>query len=159
MIRRRETLSGNLLTPRFLRPFLDRCIGTKSGHGYGDVGRRNKLGNLGEDDGAERKIRLFKSKGQHLLTNPRVLDSIVRVSNIKSDDTVLEIGPGTGNLTLKLLEAANNVVAIEVDNRMVDSLSKRAAAGGFHERLNVRFYEFMLVARNVLEERFLDFCI
>lgn len=153
MIRRRETLAGNLLNPRFLRPYLERCIRAKSGHGYGDVGRKNKL-----ENGEEKKIRLLKSRGQHLLTNPRVLDSIVWVSGIKSDDTVLEIGPGTGNLTLKLLEAAKNVVAIEIDSRMVDSLHKRAAAGGFHERLNVRFYEFMLSARNMLDERLHDFC-
>ncbi|KAL1569510.1 18S rRNA (adenine(1779)-N(6)/adenine(1780)-N(6))-dimethyltransferase [Salvia divinorum] len=156
MIRMRENIVTNLLNPRFLRHFLDRCIQTKSGHGYGDVGRKNKPENIG-DGGEEMKIRLYKSRGQHLLTNPRVLDSIVRVSDIKSDDTVLEIGPGTGNLTLKLLEAANNVFAIEIDNRMVDSLRKRVAGAGVQERLNIingdalktEFPQFNLVVANI----------
>lgn len=94
---------------------------------------------------AGKKIRLFKSRGQHLLTNTRVIDSIVRTSNIKPDDTVLEIGPGTGNLTLKLLEAAKNVVAVEIDNRMVEILSKRVSERGFQDRLNVRFFLFFNV--------------
>lgn len=38
---------------------------------------------------------------------------------VKSTDVVLEIGPGTGNLTMKLLEKAKRVVAIELDPRMV----------------------------------------
>lgn len=157
MIHRRETLSDNLLKPRLFRHFLERCVRTKSGHGYGDVGRKNKPGNHGKDGGEEGKIRLLKSRGQHLLTNPRVLDSIVRVSDIKPDDTVLEIGPGTGNLTLKLLESAKHVVAVEIDNRMIDSLRKRAAASGFEERLNIingdalrtEFPGFNLVVANI----------
>ena len=40
-------------------------------------------------------------------------------AGIKSTDVVLEIGPGTGNLTMKLLEAAKRVVAVELDTRMV----------------------------------------
>ena len=46
-------------------------------------------------------------------------------ANIKSTDVVLEIGPGTGNLTIKLLELAKKVIAIEVDPRMVAELQKR----------------------------------
>lgn len=48
-----------------------------------------------------------------------VVQSIVDKSGLKSTDTVLEIGPGTGNLTLKLLEKVKKVIAIEVDPRMV----------------------------------------
>ncbi|EPS63983.1 hypothetical protein M569_10799, partial [Genlisea aurea] len=80
---------------------------------------------------------LYKSRGQHLLTNSRVLDSIVRCSEISPDDTVLEIGPGTGNLTLKLLQQAKNVVALEIDNRMVDILQRRVADTGLQSRLNI----------------------
>jgi 16S rRNA A1518/A1519 N6-dimethyltransferase RsmA/KsgA/DIM1 with predicted DNA glycosylase/AP lyase activity len=38
---------------------------------------------------------------------------------------VLEIGPGTGNMTVKLLESAKKVVAVEVDPRMIAELTKR----------------------------------
>ena len=64
-------------------------------------------------------IEFLKSRGQHILKNPQVIQSIVDKAGIKSTDVVLEIGPGTGNLTLKLLERAKKVVAIEVDHRMV----------------------------------------
>jgi 18S rRNA (adenine1779-N6/adenine1780-N6)-dimethyltransferase len=41
---------------------------------------------------------------------------------------VLEIGPGTGNLTMKLLAGAKRVVAVEVDTRLVGELQKRVQA-------------------------------
>lgn len=50
-----------------------------------------------------------------------VVQSIVDKAGIKSTDTVLEIGPGTGNLTLRLLEKAKKVIAVEVDPRMVST--------------------------------------
>lgn len=48
-----------------------------------------------------------------------VVQAIVDKAGIKSTDVVLEIGPGTGNMTVKLLEKAKKVVAIELDPRMV----------------------------------------
>jgi 18S rRNA (adenine1779-N6/adenine1780-N6)-dimethyltransferase len=53
------------------------------------------------------------------LKNPVVVQAIVDKAGIKSTDVVLEIGPGTGNLTMRLLEKAKKVIAIEVDPRMV----------------------------------------
>ncbi|XP_021275169.1 ribosomal RNA small subunit methyltransferase, mitochondrial [Herrania umbratica] len=102
-------------------------------------------------------LYLYKSKGQHLLTNTRILDAIVRRSNVRPTDTVLEIGPGTGNLTVKLLEAAKRVVAIEIDKRMVDILHKRVAEKGLQDRLHVickdamkaEFPQFDLVVANI----------
>ncbi|KAL8523214.1 hypothetical protein ACS0TY_013254 [Phlomoides rotata] len=154
MIHRRKALSDHFLSPRSRRIIFERCLGTSSGHCYGDMDRKSKPQNHGGEGG---KIRLLKSRGQHLLTNPRVLDSIVRTSNIRPDDTVLEIGPGTGNLTFKLLEAAKNVVTIEIDNRMVESLRKGAAERGFQDRLKIisgdvlktEFPEFNLVVANI----------
>jgi protein-L-isoaspartate O-methyltransferase len=66
-----------------------------------------------------------KSIGQHILKNPLVVNTIVERAGIKSCDTVLEIGPGTGNLTVKLLEKAKKVIAVELDPRMVAELQKR----------------------------------
>ncbi|XP_075493056.1 ribosomal RNA small subunit methyltransferase, mitochondrial-like [Primulina tabacum] len=111
-------------------------------------------------DGGERDTRhvqLLKSRGQHLLTNSRVLDAIVATSNINPEDTVLEIGPGTGNLTLKLLQVAKKVVAIEIDKRMVEIVGERAAQSGLQDRLNLicgdalktEFPEFNLVVANI----------
>lgn len=64
-------------------------------------------------------MEFLKSKGQHILKNPLVVQSIVDKAAVKSTDVVLEIGPGTGNLTMKLLERARRVIAVEVDPRMV----------------------------------------
>ncbi|KAH0924514.1 hypothetical protein HID58_016770 [Brassica napus] len=64
-------------------------------------------------------ISFHKSKGQHILKNPLLVDSIVQKAGIKSTDVILEIGPGTGNLTKKLLEAGKEVIAVELDSRMV----------------------------------------
>lgn len=47
------------------------------------------------------------------------MQSIVDKAGLKSTDVVLEIGPGTGNLTLQLLQKAKKVIAVEIDSRMV----------------------------------------
>ena len=46
-------------------------------------------------------------------------------SGLKSTDVVLEVGPGTGNLTVKLLEKCKKVTAYEVDPRLAAELLKR----------------------------------
>lgn len=51
--------------------------------------------------------------------------SIVERANIRPSDITLEIGPGTGNLTVKLLERSKKVIAIEFDRRMVREVLKR----------------------------------
>ncbi|XP_062145247.1 ribosomal RNA small subunit methyltransferase [Alnus glutinosa] len=82
-------------------------------------------------------ISFHKSKGQHILKNPLLVESIVQKAGIKSTDVVLEIGPGTGNLTKKLLEAGKMVVAVEVDPRMVLELQRRFQGTPFSSRLKV----------------------
>lgn len=54
--------------------------------------------------------------------NPRFLWSQAK---LRPTDVVLEIGPGTGNMTVKLLRACKQVIAVEVDPRMVAELQKR----------------------------------
>ncbi|KAL8123757.1 hypothetical protein AgCh_011667 [Apium graveolens] len=102
-------------------------------------------------------LQLYKSRGQHLLTNQRVLDSIVQKSDVKPTDTVLEIGPGTGNLTLKLLQVAKHVIAVEIDMRMIEILNKRVAESGLEHKITVinkdalktEFSGFDLVVANI----------
>lgn len=83
-------------------------------------------------------ISFHKSKGQHILRNPMLVDTIVQKSGIKSTDVILEIGPGTGNLTKKLLEAGKMVIAVEVDPRMVLELERRFQGTPLSSRLKVR---------------------
>ena len=83
-------------------------------------------------------LPLDKSFGQHLLKNPGILDKIIEAARINSTDTVLEVGPGTGNVTIKLVTAAKQVVALEIDPRMAAEVKKRIQAAG---RNNLRVIE------------------
>ena len=60
-----------------------------------------------------------KGLGQNFLVDDEILSEIVRIAEIPADSTVLEIGPGLGGLTRYLAEAANDVVAVELDRRMI----------------------------------------
>lgn len=75
--------------------------------------------------------------GQHFLKNPLVVKGIVDKSNINQNDTVLEIGPGTGNMTVQLLEKAKKVSAIELDHRMVTELKKRVQNTEHEKKLEI----------------------
>jgi 18S rRNA (adenine1779-N6/adenine1780-N6)-dimethyltransferase len=66
-----------------------------------------------------------KGFGQHILKNPLVAQGIVDKADIKPSDVVLEVGPGTGNLTVRILEKARKVYAVEMDPRMASELTKR----------------------------------
>ncbi|XP_024021766.1 ribosomal RNA small subunit methyltransferase isoform X2 [Morus notabilis] len=82
-------------------------------------------------------ISFHKLKGQHILKNPLLVDSIVQKAGIKTTDTILEIGPSTGNLMKKLLEASKAVIAVEVDPRMVLELQRRFQGTPLSNRLKV----------------------
>lgn len=75
--------------------------------------------------------------GQHILKNPGVADAIVSKAELKPTDVVLEVGPGTGNLTVRLLEKARKVVAVEVDPRMAAEVTKRVMGRPEQKRLEV----------------------
>ena len=60
-------------------------------------------------------IRPTKSLGQNFVIDGNTIRRIVSVANIGADETVLEVGPGLGSLTLGLLDAAKSVVAVEID--------------------------------------------
>lgn len=66
-----------------------------------------------------------RSLGQNFLRDSSVIDRIVRELGPISDQTVLEIGPGRGALTEKLIDAAAKVIAVEFDRDMVSILKER----------------------------------
>jgi len=88
--------------------------------------------------GAFQGIEFLKKHGQHILKNPLLVDSIVTKAGVKATDVVLEIGPGTGNLTVKLLEVCKKVIAVEVDPRMVIELQRRVQGKPYAANLQVR---------------------
>jgi 16S rRNA (adenine1518-N6/adenine1519-N6)-dimethyltransferase len=73
--------------------------------------------------GAER-LRPRKSLSQNFLTDPVALDAIVGAAELESGDRVVEIGPGLGVLTRRLLAAGASVLAVEVDPRLAEYLRR-----------------------------------
>ncbi len=72
-------------------------------------------------------IRPRKRWGQNFLQDEEVLGRIVRAAELNKDDLVLEIGAGTGVLTEKLGQAASQVIAVELDERLCKILKERLA--------------------------------
>lgn len=75
--------------------------------------------------------------GQHVLKNPGVAQAIVDKAGLKNSDIVLEVGPGSGNLTVKILAEAKKVIAVELDPRMAAEVTKRVQGTPFQKRLEV----------------------
>lgn len=92
--------------------------------------------------------------GQHVLKNPGIAQAIVDKADLKQSDVcfggtlehdevlsqaqvVLEIGPGTGNLTVRILEKAKRCIAIEMDPRMAAEVTKRVQGKPEQRRLEV----------------------
>ena len=82
----------------------------------------------------ESAFRPKKSRGQNFLIHERVIDSIIRLLDVSANDGVVEIGPGLGFLTRRLLDGAGEVWAVEVDDALVERLRQNgwAAAPNFH---------------------------
>lgn len=111
-----------------------------------------------------------KSLGQHWLFDEPSLDAIVAAAHIQPGDTVLEIGPGLGPLTKKLVEKAQHVIAIELDIYLAANLPSRVPAKNLsvvhadfldfdlsqlppHYKVvaNVPYYVTSLIVRRLLE--------
>ena len=75
--------------------------------------------------------------GQHFLKNPAVVTAIVEKASIKPTDITLEVGPGTGNLTVQLLAKSKRVIAVEFDRRMVREVIKRVEGTDKEKNLQV----------------------
>lgn len=70
-------------------------------------------------------MKAKKSLGQHFLTSEGAVDSILDAADIAGDDIVLEIGPGKGVLTGKLLEDSQQVLAVEKDDSLYEFLKQK----------------------------------
>jgi 16S rRNA (adenine1518-N6/adenine1519-N6)-dimethyltransferase len=66
-----------------------------------------------------------KSLGQHFLHDQQVLDAIAEAVAALDGELVVEVGPGTGQLTAALLERYRPILALEVDQRMVEHVRRR----------------------------------
>lgn len=86
-------------------------------------------------------MKAKKSFGQNWLRDEYVLDEIVKAAGVVTEDNVLEVGPGLGTLTQKLVETGANVVAVEADQDLLPRLGSK-----FQGKSN-----FELVAGDILK--------
>jgi 16S rRNA (adenine1518-N6/adenine1519-N6)-dimethyltransferase len=68
-----------------------------------------------------------KKLGQNFVTDPNTIRRIVAAAKLNGTETVVEIGPGLGSLTLGLLEVAERVIAVEVDSKLASELEATVA--------------------------------
>lgn len=67
---------------------------------------------------AKFQLRPSKEYGQNYLINPEVIDTIIAVSGVNKKDTVVEVGPGFGILTLSLMEKVKKLLAFEIEIKL-----------------------------------------
>lgn len=70
----------------------------------------------------EKNVHAKKRFGQNFLTDDAILEQIADAAQLTKDDVVLEIGPGTGALTVRLAARAGKVLAVEIDTSLQDAL-------------------------------------
>ena len=87
----------------------------------------------------------LKRLGQHFLTDQNIIKRIVTALSPRSDETVIEIGPGTGALTHQLVGSVGRLIAVEFDRNLAPVLEQRYGANS----------NFTLVRADALE---VDFC-
>ncbi len=92
-------------------------------------------------------VRPTKQRGQNFVIDANTVRRIVRTAEVREDDVVVEVGPGLGSLTLALLEAADRVVAVEIDDVLAGALPStvRARMPGRADRFSLVHSDAMLV--------------
>jgi 16S rRNA (adenine1518-N6/adenine1519-N6)-dimethyltransferase len=95
---------------------------------------------------SERSIRLTRRLGQHLLVDQHYLQTVIDHSDFAAVDLVLEVGPGPGNLTERLIERANRVISVELDQRFCEILRQK-----FYDRETFTLMEKSILAGGKLD--------
>jgi len=88
-------------------------------------------------------VRPLKRFGQHFLIDGNLMRKLVAAARLRSDDVVLEVGPGTGSLTEELLRVCGHVVAVEIDRTLQTLCWARMGS----------IPHFTLIAGDVLERK------
>ena len=73
-------------------------------------------------------VRPTKQRGQNFVIDPNTVRRIVRAAELDDGETVLEVGPGLGSLTLALLADGHPVTAVEIDPLLAKALPSTIAA-------------------------------
>ncbi|QIL49977.1 16S rRNA (adenine(1518)-N(6)/adenine(1519)-N(6))-dimethyltransferase RsmA [Weissella coleopterorum] len=99
-------------------------------------------------------INTKKSLGQNFLTDLNILKNIVSAGDVSKNDNVIEIGPGIGALTEQLARAAKEVVAFEIDDRLIAVLDDTLAPYNNIKVINQDILKVDLMA--AVQENFSD---
>lgn len=91
-------------------------------------------------------VRPTKQRGQNFVIDANTVRRIVRTADVRPDDVVVEVGPGLGSLTLALLEVADRVTAVEIDDTLAAALPATIAA-----RMPERAGRFALVHSDAMQ--------
>jgi 16S rRNA (adenine1518-N6/adenine1519-N6)-dimethyltransferase len=91
----------------------------------------------------ESEFRPRKRLGQNFLIHENVIASIVRLLDITPGDEIVEVGPGLGFLTRRLVEKARKVWAVEIDSALVDRLQRSSI--GTHPALQLMHKDILKV--------------
>lgn len=89
-------------------------------------------------------LKKKKSLGQNFLKDKNILNKIVSAGEIVKEETILEIGPGDGGLTEKLLEKGARVIAVEKDDRLIPILKEKFAK-------EISSEKFILIHEDILD--------
>lgn len=96
-------------------------------------------------------IKAYKDLGQNFLKNDNVLRQTIEVAHLNAEDVVLEIGPGLGVLTQYLVQEAGQVLAVELDERLIPILQKEFKS---EENLHIEHANILDIPNSELLQRF-----
>ena len=99
------------------------------------------------------QIKAKKSLGQNFLIDKNILKKIVNIGNISRDDNILEIGPGTGNLTEYIIKSKpKTLVAVEKDVELSKILERK-----FNNQIKVVNKDILKLSENFYNEEFITY--
>ncbi|MCX8084530.1 MAG: 16S rRNA (adenine(1518)-N(6)/adenine(1519)-N(6))-dimethyltransferase RsmA [Calditerrivibrio sp.] len=93
-----------------------------------------------------------KSLGQHFLTNTHIMDKIIESANIVKGSKVLEIGPGCGVLTYRILEKGAELLAVEIDGELVNFLKRYLH---YYQSFNIVHSDFTKIDGSILHGKYI----
>lgn len=88
----------------------------------------------------QHQFKFKKKYGQNFIIDENIVNRIVEKANIDNDTLVIEIGPGSGSLTNKLVQVAKNVICYEVDDSLKEILTKEFAS---YNNVELIFQDFL----------------
>src|SRR5262247_1797596 len=92
----------------------------------------------------ESEFRPRKRLGQNFLVHENIIESILRLLDLSPEDEIVEVGPGLGFLTRRLLDTAKKVWAVEIDSALVDRLKESSL--GSHPAFQLIHNDILKVA-------------